>query len=236
MEALTANTQTIRPAMKALVIFSGGQDSTTCLHWALKNFSSVEAIFFDYGQRHLSEKESAIAIAKKNRIHLHLHTIPFFAELHDNALTNLSIPIQAVEGSVPSTFVPGRNLIFLTLAAATAYTRNITDLVTGVCQTDYSGYPDCRQNTMDSLAQTLDFGMGKKFIIHTPLMYLSKAQTINLARDLGKDAWDDLALTHTCYEGTFPPCGKCPACLLRAKGFNEAKCTDPLLDRVKSHR
>jgi len=223
----------LSPATTALVVFSGGQDSTTCLHYALRHFpAGVEAVFFDYGQRHLCEKESALLIAKRNQIKLHIHNIPFFSELGGNALTRPEIAIEQKEQTLPTTFVPGRNLVFLTLAASLAYTLKISHLVTGVCQTDFSGYPDCRQNTLNLLQETLNAGMEYSFTLHTPLMYLTKAQTVQLAHELGPQSFADLSFTHTCYEGHFPPCGLCPACLLRAKGFQEAGLPDPLLERA----
>jgi 7-cyano-7-deazaguanine synthase len=132
---------------------------------------------------------------------------------------------------LPNTFVPGRNLVFLSFAAAYAYPRNIEHLVTGVAQTDYSGYPDCRENTLRSLEQTLRLGMQCAITIHTPLMNLSKADTVTMANKLG--AMDAMAYTHTCYNGQQPPCGHCPACQLRAKGFSEAQCADPLVERFE---
>ena len=249
---------------KALVVFSGGQDSTTCLHWALATFKAVECIFFDYGQRHVSEKLAAEKIATDLKVPLRVFNLDFFREMGGNALVDSHIDIKAAEpkdtapnpitnknGStiksggevenLPNTFVPGRNLIFLTYAASYAYTRDIRDLVTGVCQTDYSGYPDCRDATMQSLEKALSLGLGwslpdeKKsshhLSLHTPLMFKTKAESVKWALELG--AIDSLAWSHTCYEGTFPPCGKCPACELRAKGFAEAGVDDPLMQRTK---
>lgn len=211
---------------KALVLHSGGQDSTTCLAWAMQKFDQIETISFNYGQRHKIELRAAKRIAKS----LHLkHTIiktDIFSQLGKNALTH-NIKITTSKNALPSTFVPGRNIFFLTIAAAYAYAHNITDIITGVCQTDYSGYPDCRDTTMRSLEKTLSLGMDKPFKIHTPLMFLTKAQTVDLIDKLGYV--NLLAYTHTCYEGKNPPCGRCPACKLRAKGFKEAKKHDPLL-------
>ena len=216
-------------ANRALVVLSGGQDSTTCLYWALDRFGAgrVEALTFDYGQRHRIELDCAGQIAKHAGV---VHTtlpIDTFAALGGNALTDSGIAVEEATGNeLPNTFVPGRNLIFLTFAAAFAWQRGIVDLVSGVAQTDYSGYPDCRRDTIDALEQSLNLGMERTFTLHTPLMNLSKKETVELAQDLG--ALNAMALTHTCYNGERPPCGQCPACLLRAKGFLEAGIADPL--------
>lgn len=214
---------------RALVVLSGGQDSTTCLYWAIDRFGrhNVEAVTYDYGQRHRIELECARQVAEQAGIRQTELPIDTFAALGGNSLTDSEIDVAAgLGGSLPNTFVPGRNLIFLTFAAAYAWPRGIADIVTGVAQTDYSGYPDCRQETIDSLVTTLQLGMERKFTIHTPLMTLSKKETVLLAEKLG--ALDAMALTHTCYEGQRPPCGECAACLLRAKGFSEAGIEDPL--------
>lgn len=220
-----------------LVVFSGGQDSTTCLHWALREFRSVRAVFFDYGQRHAAEQQAAAAIAARLEVPLRVFRLDVFRELGGNALTDASIAIEAQpEGAaLPNTFVPGRNLIFLAHAASYAYTLGIRDLVTGVCQTDYSGYPDCREETIRSLEKALGLGLdlagpGRELAIHTPLMYMTKAESVRWAAELG--ALESLALSHTCYEGAYPPCGGCPACLLRRKGFEEAGIEDPLAVRA----
>jgi 7-cyano-7-deazaguanine synthase len=224
------------PAMTeaCLVVFSGGQDSTTCLHWALRSFPRAEAIFFDYGQRHVSEREAARAIAGRLGVPLRSFRLDFFSQMGGNALVDPGLAIAPVpEQGLPNTFVPGRNLIFLTYAASYAYTLGIRHLVTGVCQTDYSGYPDCRDATLVSLERALGLGLGYaegEFRIHTPLMFKTKAESVLWARELG--ALGSLAFSHTCYEGVFPPCGKCPACLLRAKGFAEAGIEDPLVARA----
>jgi 7-cyano-7-deazaguanine synthase len=219
---------------KALVLLSGGQDSTTCLHWAIREFGreSVSAVAFDYGQRHRAELECAVTIAADAGVKFTLLPIDTFAALGGDALTDAGIDVANdvdAESGLPNTFVPGRNLIFLTFAAAYAWQKDIGNLVTGVAQTDYSGYPDCRQETLSSLQQTLQLGMESDVIIHAPLMHLSKKETVELAVELG--ALDAMALTHTCYNGVRPPCGKCPACLLRAKGFAEAGIEDPLVSR-----
>jgi 7-cyano-7-deazaguanine synthase len=211
----------------ALVVFSGGQDSTTCLAWALNRFSRVEAVFFDYGQRHRIEVESARRIAQRRQITLHELSVPTFGEIGGNALVDSDPILLEGRRGLPSTFVPGRNLVFMTFAGALAWKLGIQDLITGVCQTDYSGYPDCRQDTMEALQKSLELGMEWPLRIHTPLMYLTKAQTVALAQTEG--ALQDLAYSHTCYEGLYPPCGTCPACELRAKGFAEAGIPDPIL-------
>ena len=218
---------------KALVVLSGGQDSTTCLYWALDRFGkpNVSTLTFDYGQRHRIELECAKNIAGHAGVPHTLLTIDTFSELGGNALTDAAVTVSSVtgEGGLPNTFVPGRNLVFLTYAAAFAWPRDIRHLVTGVAQTDYSGYPDCRDDTLRSLQQTLRLGMESQVTIHAPLMHLSKKQTVLLARELG--ALDAMALTHTCYNGERPPCGACPACELRAKGFEQAGIPDPLIAR-----
>lgn len=217
---------------QALVVLSGGQDSTTCLYWALDKFGSnaVEAITFDYGQRHRVELGCAARVAEFAGVTHKVMPIDTFAALGGNALTDRNIGVQKevdLETGLPNTFVPGRNIVFLTFAAAYAWQRNIEHLVTGVAQTDYSGYPDCRQETIEALQLTIRLGMASNVVIHTPLMSLSKKETVLLARDLG--ALEAMALTHTCYDGRRPPCGECPACELRARGFNEAGIEDPLL-------
>lgn len=216
--------------LTALVLLSGGQDSTTCLAWALKNFTMVKTLSFDYNQRHKIELECASNLAKKlNLEHKILH-INTFQELGANALTHQEIAVKTEitnnNSQLPNTFVPGRNIIFLSYAAAYAYSANIHHLVTGVCQTDYSGYPDCRDETIQSLEKTLNLGMDYSIKIHTPLMHLSKGQTIELIKQLGH--FELLKDSHTCYQGQRPACGKCPSCLLRLKGFSEANETDPL--------
>ena len=215
---------------RALVVLSGGQDSTTCLYWAIDRYGqeNVEAVTFDYGQRHDIELECARNVSRDAGISQSELSINTFQELGGNALTDTDIQVaEGDDGELPTTFVPGRNLVFLTFAAAHAWQRDITNMVTGVAQTDYSGYPDCRQETIDSLSETLRLGMDRTFVIHTPLMNLSKKETVLLAESLG--AIDAMAQTHTCYEGERPPCGRCPACVLRAKGFAEAGIEDPLV-------
>jgi len=219
-------------ATRAVVVLSGGQDSTTCLYWAIDRYGTdkVETLTFDYGQRHRIELECAARVAGFAGVPNAILPIDTFAALGGDALTDTDVPVQAgVDDAtgLPNTFVPGRNLVFLTFAAAFAYRRGAANLVTGVAQTDYSGYPDCREGTIMSLQQTLRLGMDFDVTIHTPLMHLSKKETVELARDLG--ALPAMAHTHTCYNGKRPPCGTCPACELRAKGFAEAGVEDPLL-------
>ena len=217
---------------RALVVLSGGQDSTTCLYWAIERFGRdmVETVTFDYGQRHHIELECAENIARYAGVSNVCLPVDTFAALGGDALTDPDVEVEpgTVEGTgLPNTFVPGRNLIFLTFAAAYAWQRDIRHLVTGVAEADYSGYPDCRQKTIDALQVAVRLGMESEIEIHTPLMHLSKKQTVELARDLG--ALPAMAMTHTCYNGERPPCGACPACVLRAKGFAEAGIEDPLL-------
>lgn len=218
---------------KALVVLSGGQDSTTCLYWAIDRFgrANVSSVTFDYGQKHRIELECARRVAAAAGVPNACLPIDTFAALGGDALTDASIPVSDKadeETELPVTFVAGRNLIFLTFAAAYAYRHDIGHLVTGVAQTDYSGYPDCREETMAALQQAITLGMDCEFTIHTPLMHLSKKETVELAVQLG--ALEAMALTHTCYNGRRPPCGECPACRLRAGGFAEAGVRDPLLD------
>ena len=216
---------------KALVVLSGGQDSTTCLYWALAEFGreSVTALTFDYGQRHRIELDCAARVAEFADVPHHVLPIDTFAALGGDALTDARIGVAAPpEDGLPNTFVPGRNLVFLTFAAAFAYRRGIRHLVTGVAQTDYSGYPDCRAETIAALQRAIRLGMESDVVIHTPLMHLTKRETVELARELG--GLPAMALTHTCYNGERPPCGRCAACELRAKGFAEAGIPDPLLE------
>jgi 7-cyano-7-deazaguanine synthase len=215
---------------KALVILSGGQDSTTCVFWAMDRFGkdSVETLTFDYGQRHRIELTAASAVATFAGVPNLVLPINTFGKIGGNALTDgsVGVPDTVSDDELPATFVPGRNLIFLTFAAAYAWQRDIPNLVTGVAQTDYSGYPDCRRATIDALEETLALGLERRFAIHTPLMDLSKKGTVLLAKELG--AVDAMGLTHTCYNGRRPPCGECAACILRARGFAEAGIPDPL--------
>lgn len=225
---------------KALVVLSGGQDSTTCLFWALREFgaANVEAVTFDYGQRHRIELDAARKVAELAGVRQTQLPIDTFAAIGGNALTDAGItPEQGArddaDSTIPNTFVPGRNLIFLSFAAAFAYTSGIEHVVTGVAQTDYSGYPDCRENTLKALELALRLGMDSRVTLHTPLMFMSKAETVQLAQEVG--AMDAMAWSHTCYNGDVPPCGHCAACELRAKGFAEAGIADPLVVRCGEH-
>jgi len=218
---------------KALVVLSGGQDSTTCLHWAIDRFgrAGVSSITFDYGQKHRIELDCARDVAAAAGVANVCLPIDTFAALGGDALTDASVAVSDAvdeDSELPVTFVAGRNLIFLTFAAAYAYRHDTRHLVTGVAQTDYSGYPDCREETIAALQKAIALGMDREFTIHTPLMHKSKRETVELAVRLG--ALDAMALTHTCYNGCRPPCGECQACRLRAKGFAEAGVRDPLLD------
>ncbi|OGS34650.1 MAG: 7-cyano-7-deazaguanine synthase QueC [Elusimicrobia bacterium RIFOXYB2_FULL_49_7] len=217
---------------KALVVFSGGQDSTTCLYWAMRRFGpeNVSAVTFDYGHRHKIEIQSAQRIARLAGIPHQILSISTFRELGGSSLTSaLAVSHRRGRRGLPNTFVPGRNLIFLTFAAAYAYPAGIRHLVAGVCQADVAGYPDCRRNTIRALEKSLCLGMDFPFRIHTPLIRLSKPDTVRLAVRL--QALPALALSHTCYNGKRPPCGKCMACRLRADAFAEAGIPDPLLSR-----
>ena len=207
---------------KALVVFSGGQDSTTCLFWALKQFEEVEAVTFNYGQRHSLEIECATNIAKKLQVKHHILDMSLLNQLTESALTRQSIEIvDGKEGSLPSTFVPGRNILFMSFAAVLAYQIGAQHLVTGVCETDFSGYPDCRDTFMKSLNVSLNLGMERNFIIHTPLMWLNKAEVWALADKL--EAFDYIREhTLTCYNGIIADgCGECPACKLRQRGLQD---------------
>ncbi len=214
----------------AVVVLSGGQDSTTCLYWAIDRFgrNGVRCVTFDYGQRHRIELRSAVAVAELAGVPQETLPIDTFAALGGSALLDTDRPVAASSGNgLPPTFVPGRNLVFLTFAAAYAWQHGARHLVTGVAQTDYSGYPDCRESTISALEQALSLGMEMALTIHTPLMHLSKADTVRMAERLG--ALDAQRLTHTCYNGERPPCGACDACKLRARGFAEAGIADPLV-------
>lgn len=214
---------------KAIVLFSGGQDSTTCLFWAFKHFEQIIAISFDYGQRHSIELEQAKKITEILEIEHHILTAPALHEIGKTALTSQQEIIISEKTHLPNTFVPGRNLIFLTLAAGWGYLQEVFDIVTGVCQTDYSGYPDCRYTFIQSAELTLQLALDQsKIKIHTPLMFLNKAQIWKISQELG--ALDFIIEnTHTCYKGERKHkyawgygCGECPACELRKKGFEEA--------------
>jgi 7-cyano-7-deazaguanine synthase len=222
----------------ALVLFSGGQDSTTCLAWALDRFERVETVGFDYGQRHRIELDcrSQIrpAMAELDSVwgkrlgDDHTIDLASLEEISSTALTR-EVAIEIGKNGLPNTFVPGRNLIFLTFAAALGYRRGLRHIIGGMCETDYSEYPDCRDDTIKALQVALNLGMEKRFVLHTPLMWIDKAATWQLARDLGSDRLVDLIITktHTCYCGERGElhdwgygCGICPACMLRAAGFS----------------
>jgi 7-cyano-7-deazaguanine synthase len=221
----------------ALVLFSGGQDSTTCLAWALNRYDHVETLGFDYGQRHAIELTMRPQLLDNLRTMRsdwksklgedHVLDLSLLAAISDTALTS-DVAITMQENGLPNTFVPGRNLLFLTSAAALAYRRGISDLVGGMCETDYSGYPDCRDETLRSLEQAINLGMASKLVIQTPLMWLNKAQSWQLAATLGGQELVELIRTetHTCYLGERGAlhawghgCGSCPACELRARGY-----------------
>lgn len=206
---------------KAIVVFSGGQDSTTCLFWALKEFKEVEAVTFNYNQRHKLEIEVAENIAKELGVKHTILDMSLLNQLAPNALTRDDIEITHEEGELPSTFVPGRNLVFLSFAAIMAKQIGARHIITGVCETDFSGYPDCRDVFVKSLNVTLNLSMDEQFVIHTPLMWLDKAQTWELADQL--NALDFVRnKTLTCYNGVIADgCGTCPACILRKNGLNQ---------------
>ena len=210
---------------KALVILSGGQDSTTCMYWAIQKFGkeNVSAIGFDYGQRHKKELSCAEDICRNEGISYEVIPTPIINRLSANSLTRADIPVEKTkpEGAPPNTFVEGRNLLFISYAAIYAKTHGITELVTGVCETDFSGYPDCRDVFIKSLNVTLNLAMDYGFVIHTPLMWLDKSQTWEMADKLG--VMDIIYIkTLTCYNGVLGEgCGNCPACFLRRRGYEE---------------
>lgn len=229
----------------ALVLFSGGQDSTTCLAYALARYERVETVAFDYGQRHKVELQARLNVLKEIKARFpqwahklgedHLLDLAVLGQVSDTSLTR-DVAFRMESSGLPNTFVPGRNLLFLTLAAALAYRRDLQVLVTGVCETDFSGYPDCRDDTIKAMQLALSLGMDKRFLIETPLMWIDKADTWRLAHALGEKSGVPnggaalIALivehTHTCYLGDREHrhdwgygCGSCPACELRARGF-----------------
>lgn len=206
-----------------LVLFSGGQDSTTCLYWAKRKFRNVYALSFIYGQKHQKEVEVAKKIANKASVKLEIMDVSFIGRLGNNSLTNdsLSMDMEKPSEGFPNTFVPGRNLFFLSIAAVYAREHNINHIVTGVSQTDFSGYPDCRDAFIKSLNVTLNLAMDEQFILHTPLMWIDKAETWAMADELG--VFDIIRNeTMTCYNGIAGDgCGHCPACLLRKKGLDK---------------
>ena len=221
----------------ALVLFSGGQDSTTCLAYALSRYERVETVAFDYGQRHIVELDARLDVLKEIKMRFpqwtsrmgkdHLLDLAVLGQVSETSLTR-DVAFSMESTGLPNTFVPGRNLLFLTLAAALAYRRNLQVLVTGVCETDYSGYPDCRDDTIKAMQLALSLGMDKRFFIETPLMWITKASTWAFAHCLGGQTLIDLIVehTHTCYLGDRTHrhawgygCGTCQACELRARGF-----------------
>lgn len=206
----------------ALVVFSGGQDSTTCLFWAQQQFGRVEAVTFDYQQRHRAEIECARAIAADLQVPQLVLDMGLLNQIAPNALTRTEIPVQpGSEGQLPSTFVDGRNMLFLTFAAIVAKQKGLRNIVTGVCETDFSGYPDCRDIFVKSLNVTLNLAMDYPFVLHTPLMWIDKRQTWEMAAQLGRLEYIRQH-TLTCYEGIVGDgCGNCPACALRAAGLRE---------------
>ncbi|WP_053366543.1 7-cyano-7-deazaguanine synthase QueC [Bacillus sp. FJAT-27245] len=207
---------------KALVVFSGGQDSTTCLFWAMEQFGEVAAVTFDYNQRHIAEIECAKSIAKELGIEHYILDMSLLNQLAPNALTRDDIEVKdGEEGGLPNTFVPGRNLLFMSFAGVLASQIGAKHIVTGVCETDFSGYPDCRDSFVKSLNVTLNLSMDQNFVIHTPLMWLNKAEAWKLADELG--AFEFVReKTLTCYNGIIADgCGECPACKLRKKGLDD---------------
>jgi 7-cyano-7-deazaguanine synthase len=223
----------------ALVLFSGGQDSTTCLAWAMSRYPRVETIGFDYGQRHAIELSMRPPLLQKMRAlsadwqarlgEDHLIDLSLLSHMSDTALTR-DVEITMQENGLPNTFVPGRNLLFMTVAATLAYRRGLDVLVGGMCETDFSGYPDCRDDTMKALQVALNLGMATRLKLETPLMWIDKADTWRLAQQLGGQALVDLIRedTHTCYLGERGAlhdwgygCGHCPACELRARGYRQ---------------
>ncbi|MCC5802566.1 7-cyano-7-deazaguanine synthase QueC [Rossellomorea vietnamensis] len=208
---------------KALVVFSGGQDSTTCLFWAKKAFNEVEAVTFNYGQRHVAELDCAKEIAEDLNVPHHILDMSLLNQLAPSALTRTDEEITHLEGELPSTFVPGRNLLFLSFAGILAKQIGAKHIVTGVCETDFSGYPDCRDIFVKSLNVSLNLSMDEQFVIHTPLMWINKAQTWEMADNLGAFQYIQ-ENTLTCYNGLKGSgCGECPACELRQRGLNEYK-------------
>lgn len=206
---------------KAVVVFSGGQDSTTCLFWALERFAHVEAISFDYGQRHRTELEHASRIAEELHVPHRILDMSLLNQLAPNALTRADMEIKEEQGKLPNTFVDGRNMVFFTFAAIYAKQVGARHIVVGVCETDFSGYPDCRDVFIKSLDVTLNLAMDYPFVIHTPLMWLDKAATWKLADELGALSFVR-EKTVTCYNGIAGDgCGECPACRLRLAGLEK---------------
>ena len=221
----------------ALVLFSGGQDSTTCLAWALERFAHVETVAFDYRQRHRIELDQRLVVLDEVRRRLpqwadrlgedHFVDMGVLGQLSDTSLTR-EMAFEMEKDGLPNSFVPGRNLLFFTFAAAIAWQRDIRNLVGGMCETDFSGYPDCRDTALKALQVALNLGMDRSFVLHTPLMWLDKTETWALAEQLGGASLVEIILehSHTCYESERGPrhawghgCGRCPACSLRQRGF-----------------
>jgi 7-cyano-7-deazaguanine synthase len=221
----------------ALVLFSGGQDSTTCLGWALERFAHVETVAFDYRQRHRIELDQRLVVLDQLRRRVprwanrlgedHFVDMGVLGQISETSLTR-AVAFAIERDGLPNSFVPGRNLLFFTFAAAIAWRRNIRSIVGGMCETDFSGYPDCRDDTIKAMQVALNLGMDRRFVLHTPLMWLDKAATWALAEQLGGQALVDIILehSHTCYESERSPghewgygCGRCPACALRKRGY-----------------
>ena len=224
---------------RALVLFSGGQDSTTCLAWALARFAQVETVGFEYGQRHAIEMSVRLETLREMRAQFpqwrerlgedHVIDLAVLGQISDTALTR-DVSIAYEKSGLPNTFVPGRNLLFLTFAATIAYRRGLDVLVGGMCETDFSGYPDCRDNTMKAMQIALSLGLDQRMRVETPLMWIDKADTWALAHELGGSPLTQLIVehTHTCYQGVRVSqhwwgygCGECPACELRKSGFEK---------------
>jgi 7-cyano-7-deazaguanine synthase len=242
------------PDRRALVLFSGGQDSTTCLAWALAEFDAVETVGFDYGQRHAVEldcreaiRDALAALWPERAPRLgpdHMVRLDALGAISETALTR-DTEIAMADSGLPTTFVPGRNLVFLTFAAALAYRRGCRHIVLGVCETDYSGYPDCRDDTIKAMQVALNLALERRFVLHTPLMWRDKAETFALAQELGGGALVDLVVeeTHSCYRGDRNThhawgygCGACPACDLRADGWRRWRGGPAPNDRVAPFR
>jgi len=232
---------TVVDADIALVLFSGGQDSTVCLAWALERFARVETVGFDYGQRHRAELDVRSPLRRRivemrpawaERLgEDHVLKLDALSTISETALTR-AVAIEITDSGLPTTFVPGRNLVFFAFAGALAYRRGAKHIVAGMCETDFSGYPDCRDDTIKAMQLAINLGMERRFVIHTPLMWVDKAATFALAHDIGGQDFVDLLVedTHTCYLGDRSHrhdwgygCGECPACRLRADGFAKWK-------------
>ncbi|ALS59863.1 7-cyano-7-deazaguanine synthase QueC [Pandoraea norimbergensis] len=237
----------------ALVLFSGGQDSTTCLAWALSRYARVETLGFDYGQRHSVELECRTDVLAKMRQRFphwaprmgddHMIDLSILGQISETSLTR-ETTIAMAANNLPNTFVPGRNILFLTIGATIAYRRGLRVLVGGMCETDFSGYPDCRDDTMKALQVALNLGMDQRFIVETPLMWIDKADTWQMAQDLGGNLLVETVRedTHTCYLGersVLHPwgygCGECPACQLRQRGYEQWRARGNDADNHQTH-